>query len=297
MLTENRALTVEEQKEIAPVIERLNVTDIENIVRFVDTKLEKTYDVYRIKQNDKPLIIKKLEERRFDKAKYDTYFAGKGFAVPKIYETVTVEENAYVLMELLEGIDARNCSEKAAATIGTELAKIQRHYLANGGYMESTEYYWNRYLEKYYEKTKEYFADFDVVWNKAKNRFFEAPITFVHDDFLPINALVGEEQVWIIDWEIAGMYPYFIDLARFSYVYCMDEFFISKEAAKAFLDAYYEGMRQNKDFSISREIFDQDVAISAFYQYVSFIDSEKPIEEVQETMDYKILCKIIEALR
>lgn len=32
MLTENRALTVEEQKEIAPVIERLNVTDIANIV-------------------------------------------------------------------------------------------------------------------------------------------------------------------------------------------------------------------------------------------------------------------------
>lgn len=297
MITENRALTTEEQQAIKPVLEKLGVTELENIVRFVDTKLEKTYDVYLIKQNDKPLIIKKLEARRLDKEKYDTYFAELGFVVPEIYETITIGEDDYVLMEFVEGVDARNCSVKDAASIGTALAQIQSHYLAEGGHMESTEYYWNRYLEQYYEKAKGFFEDFDVIWDKAKKRFFEAPITFVHDDLLPINVLVGENHPWIIDWEIAGMYPYFLDLARFAYVYCMDAFFISKESAKAFLDAYYEKMCQNPSFVISREDFDQDVAISAFYQYVSFMDYEKSMEEAKGTMDYKILSEIVEALR
>ena len=85
MLTEYRSITVEEQKELQPIIEKLSVQNIDEIQRFVDTKLDKIYDVYLVKIEDKTRILKLLGERRFDKAKYDTYFAGKGFAVPEIF--------------------------------------------------------------------------------------------------------------------------------------------------------------------------------------------------------------------
>ena len=299
MLTEHRVLTEEERKELQPVLEKLAVQNIEEIVRFVDTKLDKIYDVYLIKINDETRIIKQLGERRFDKTKYDTYFAGKGFAIPKILDTISVDGKDYVLMELIEGYDARNCNEVETRKIGVELGKIQSFYLTGGGHTEFAEYYWNRYLEKYYEKLKGIFNDIDEVWEKTKQRFYEAPQTLIHDDLLPINVLIGENQPWIIDWEIAGIYPYFLDLARFAYVFCSVEnrFFISNEAAEVFTDAYYEEMKKNPSFTIDKKQFLYDVTISAFYQYIMFQDYDRPLAEIEETVDFKFLKEIIQVLR
>ena len=299
MLTENRILNVEEKKELQLVLEKLSIQKENDIYRFIDTKLDKIYNVYRIKKQGKYYILKQLEERRFDKEKYDTYFAGKGFAVPELYENVSVDGKDYVLMELIEGSDARGCSVETAVEIGKELGRIQNHYLTNGGYTETAEYYWNRYLEKYYVKLKEKFPDIDGVWEKTKSRFFEVPQTLIHDDLLPINVLIGEDNPWIIDWEIAGIYPYFLDLARFAYVFCSidNQNFLSKESADAFIDAYYEEMKENTVFNIDRKQFLYDVAISAFYQYIMFQDYDKSREELEDTVDFKFLKEIIEVLR
>ena len=202
-------------------------------------------------------------------------------------------------MELVEGPDARGCHEKDAVKVGLELGRIQSCYLTDGGHTETAEYYWNRYLEKYYVKLKEKFADIDGVWEKCKKRFFEVPQTLIHDDLLPINLLIGEEKPWIIDWEIAGIYPYFLDLARFAYVFCSidNQFFLSKESADAFIEAYYEEMKKNTFFYIDRKQFLFDVTISAFYQYIMFQDYDKSREELEDTIDFKFLKEIIEVLR
>jgi tRNA A-37 threonylcarbamoyl transferase component Bud32 len=294
-LTEHRVLTEQERKELQSVIERLSLQKEEDILRFVDTNLDKIYDVYLVKIQGKTRILKQLEERRFDKTKYDTYFAGKGFAVPEIFDTIAIDGKDYVLMEMIEGPDARNCSREDAGKVGMELGKIQSFYLADGGHTESAEYYWNRYLEKYYEKLKGIFCNIDEVWERTKQRFFESPQTLVHDDLLPINVLIGEDRPWMIDWEIAGIYPYFLDLARFAYVFCSvdNEFFISNQAGKAFIDAYYEEMKKNPKFDIDKKQFLYDVAISAFYQYIMFQDYDKPVDESVNSVDFKYLVEII----
>lgn len=299
MLTEHRVLTEEERKELQPILEKMSVQKQEEVLRFIDTELDKVYDVYSIKTQNRTRILKLLEERRFDKLKYDTYFEGKGFAVPEIYENVSVDGKDYVLMQFVEGVDARNCNPVDAAKVGQELGKIQSFYLTGGGHTETAEYYWNRYLEKYYEKLKLFLDDIDDVWEKAKRRFFEAPQTLIHDDLLPINVLIGEDNPWIIDWEIAGIYPYFLDLARFAYVFCSidNQFFLSKESADTFVDAYYEEMKKNKFFNFGRERFLYDVTISAFYQYIMFQDYDKPREEIEDTVDFKFLKEIIDVLR
>lgn len=299
MLAEHRVITQEERKELQPVLEKISVQDGADILRFVDTNLDKIYDVYLIKTQRDMRILKLLGERRFDKTKYDIYFAGKGFAVPEIFEIFSAEGKDYVLMQCIEGKDARNCNPQDARKTGEELARIQSYYLTDGGHTETAGYYWNRYLEKYYEKLKAIFTDIDDVWEASKQRFFEAPQTLVHDDLLPINVLIGESQPWMIDWEIAGIYPYFLDLARFAYVYCsIDEaFFISNESANAFIDAYYVEMKTNPMFHIEKEQFLYDVAISAFYQYIMFQEYEKPLDEVKDTVDFKFLKEIIQVLR
>lgn len=299
MLTEHRVLTEEERKELQPILEKMSVQKQEEVLRFMDTELDKIYDVYSIKTQNGTRILKLLEERRFDKSKYDTYFAGKGFAVPEIYENVLVDGKDYVLMQLVKGKDARNCTPEDAGKVGQELGKIQSFYLTDGGHTETAEYYWNRYLEKYYEKLKLLFDDIDDVWEKAKQRFYEVPQTLVHDDLLPINVLIGEDGPWIIDWEIAGIYPYFLDLARFAYVFCSinNQFFISDASADAFITAYYEEMKKNATFDVDKKQFLYDVTISALYQYIMFQDYDKSREELEDTVDYKYLKEIIEVLR
>ena len=98
MLTEHRSLTAEEQKELEPILEKLSIRNREEIQRFVDTKLDKVYDVYLVKIEDKTRILKLLGERRFDKIKYDMYFTGKSFAVPEIYENVSVDGKFKVII-------------------------------------------------------------------------------------------------------------------------------------------------------------------------------------------------------
>ena len=299
MLTEHRVLTEEERKELQPILEKMSVQKQEEVLRFIDRELDKVYDVYFIKTQNGTRILKLLEERRFDKSKYDTYFAGKGFAVPEIYEKVSVDGKDYVLMQLVKGKDARNCNPVDAGKVGEELGKIQKFYLTDGGHTESAEYYWNRYLEKYYAKLKLLFDDIDDVWEKAKQRFYEVPQTLVHDDLLPINVLIGEDRPWIIDWEIAGIYPYFLDLARFAYVFCSinNQFFISDASADAFIKAYYEEMKKNSAFNVDKKQFLYDVTISALYQYIMFQDYDKSREELEDTVDYKYLKEITEVLR
>lgn len=299
MLTENRLLTPEELKELHPILEKLHIEDTENILRFVDTKLEKTYDVYLIKMENETRILKQVGPSCADKVKYDMYFAEKDFAVPKVFESVSVDSKDYVLMQFVEGVDARNCSPADAAKVGSELGRIQSFYLTDGGHTESAERYWNPFLEEHYEKLKRIFPDIDDVWELTKQRFFEAPQTLVHEDFLPINVLVGRDKICIIDWEMSGVYPYFIDLARFAYVFSdtANQFFISTESAKAFIDAYYDEMKKNSFFDIDRKQFMYDVTVSAFYQYIAFQEYEKELKEIEDTQDFKFLKEIIEVLR
>lgn len=297
-MTEHRVITEDERKELQPILSKLSVQNISGILRFVDTNLEKIYDVYLIKMQDETRILKQVGEYCADKEKYDTYFAGKDFSVPEVFEIFSEAEKHYVLMQVVEGVDARGCDRIQAANIGRELGKIQSFYLTDGGHTEAAERYWE-FFEGFYEKLKGFFPDIDDVWEGVKQRFFEVPQTLIHEDLLPINVLLEGDKPWFIDWEMAGIYPYFLDLARFAYIYydVVGAFYISAESAEAFIEAYYEEMKKNSDFDIEKEQFLYDVAISAFGQNITLLEYDKPLDEIKDTMGFKLLKEIIQFLR
>lgn len=293
-MNETRALTADEYAILSAVIERLGIQN-DSIERFIDARFDKVYDVYLL---DAKTVLKKCDPKCRDKNKYDQYFAGHNFAVPKILDSVTAGEETYILMEYVAGGDARDCSTEDARRIGKELARIQSHYLTTGGHTDAADSYFSKYVSDYCSKVKNYFADFDSAFQVVERRFFEAPHSLVHDDLLPINVILGEQKPWIIDWATAGMFPYFLDLARFAFV---DSgkcgFFISYESGMAFLEAYYEEMQKDSNFTIDKKQFYIDVAISAFCQYSMFLYYEDDVEDIESTKDYKYLKEIIEYLR
>jgi thiamine kinase-like enzyme len=60
-----------------------------------------------------------------------------------------------------------------------------------------------------------------------------------HNDLLNANFLEDVEQLWIVDWEYAGMGDRFFDLANFSINHELDD-----EASRALLDAYFGELRE-----------------------------------------------------
>lgn len=290
-MNECRALTAEEFSSLSAVTEQLGIPDPGNAVRFIDSRLNKVYDVYLL---DGKTILKKCGKNCRDKKKYDNYFAGLDFAVPKILSSVIVGEDVYILMEYAGGNDARNCSSEEASRIGKELARIQSHYLVPGGHSEAADFYFREYVADFCSKVKEYFEGFHSAFQVVEKRFFEAPHSLIHDDLLPINIILGKQTPWIIDWATAGIFPYFLDLARFAFVTDgQGEFYISHESGMAFLDAYYEEMRKNSNFTTGKEQFYLDAAISAFCQYSMFLYYEEDAEHIQSTTDYRYLQEII----
>lgn len=293
-MNETRALTADEHAILSAVIERLGIQN-DSIERFIDSRFDKVYDVYLL---DAKTVLKKCDPKYRDKNKYDQYFAGHNFAVPKILDSVTAGEETYILMEYVAGGDARDCSTEDASLIGKELARIQSHYLITGGHTDAADFYFSEYVSGYCSKVKNYFSDFDSAFQVVERRYFEAPHSLIHDDLLPINVILGEQKPWIIDWATAGMFPYFLDLARFAFV---DSgkcgFFISYKSGMAFLDAYYEEMQKDSNFTIDKKQFYIDVAISAFCQYSMFLYYEDGVEDIESTRDYKYLKEIIEYLR
>jgi thiamine kinase-like enzyme len=60
-----------------------------------------------------------------------------------------------------------------------------------------------------------------------------------HNDLLNANFLEDDEQLWIVDWEYAGMGDRFFDLANFSINHELDA-----DASQAFLVAYFGELRE-----------------------------------------------------
>ncbi len=296
-MNEYRTITEEEFAEIAPALEKCDIFGPESVCRFVDTKLEKTYHVYLLKGETKT-VLKKSGSANGDAAVYARYFETHDFAVPRILDSFTLGEASFVRMEFVNGSDARGCTPEEGERIGWELAKIQSYYLTAGGHTDQADSYFQRNLFDRFQKIKDHFQDAEEVFSYVEQRFFRAPQTLIHDDLLPINVFVKGQKVWFVDWEYAQILPYFLDLARFAFIYDQDgNLFISRETAGAFLRCYYEKMQEHPGFSISWKQFKLDTAVSAFCQYVLFLSFCEDAEQMKTSVDYRYLRSIIDYIQ
>lgn len=302
-MNEYRQLTEEEFARISPALEKCGIHDPLNVFRFIDTRLDKIYDVYLLDNGEKS-ILKMTGSAARDAASYSRYFDGHHFPVPKILNSFSVDQDHFVQMEFVNGSDARGCSEAEGKRIGEALADIQSHYLTAGGRTQKAELYFKKQIAKNIEAVKPYYPNYTSVFDVVEQRFFEAPQTLIHDDFLPINVLLDGETIRIIDWEYADILPYFLDLGRFAFIYDMDHrLFIPRQSAALFLQSYYNRMKKNSGFCVSEKQFCLDIAISAFCQYVLFLScaldptDAKPLDQIRDSIDYQYLRKIMEHIQ
>ncbi|ATW23439.1 choline kinase family protein [Candidatus Formimonas warabiya] len=118
----------------------------------------------------------------------------------------------------------------------------------------------------------------DTCWGKyleikaayEKNPYEEKPC---HNDTLPENWVVGEDKLYLIDWEYAGMNDANFDLAALSL-----ENSLSKEEENVFLSEYYGGEISEENYGrvvINKYLCDYLWALWSVLQ----IDNGKPYDE------------------
>lgn len=118
----------------------------------------------------------------------------------------------------------------------------------------------------------------DKCWDKyleikaayEKNPYVEKPC---HNDTLPENWVVGDDKLYLIDWEYAGMNDANFDLAALSL-----ENSLSKEEERIFLSEYYGGNISEENYGrvvINKYLCDYLWALWSVLQ----IDNGKPYDE------------------
>jgi hypothetical protein len=259
--------------ELQKILERIDAVSISPNATITQLKHEEDdelYQVWRIDTNSEIYILKEAKgDERY------IYAAISGVcknSVPKVYQTITVDGKPYLLMEYIEGEDLCRCDRKKLTLALDSLIALQKE---TWGIQEIDG------LENSFEKSLasrkdrgKYLGDplLEEAYEKFLTVYRSTPKTLCHDDLLPFNIIVGEQNAYLIDWEIGGMLPYPTPFARLIAHTQEDEnsLFYMTEADKRFaIDYYYDKLLKEKgvlyqDWLHTLEYF-------LFYEYCEWV--------------------------
>lgn len=101
--------------------------------------------------------------------------------------------------------------------------------------------------------------------------------TLVHGDMIPLNMLVEEEQVMIIDWECGKQGSYILDLGRLLGDYNIDKPWVKKEWHESIANCYYQTLI-DYGMDISFSDFLCDCSCAKMYNYFGIVYAFKTRE-------------------
>lgn len=255
--------------ETAKILEIMGVFGAK-VSAFKNEEDGEDYAVWKVSTAEKTFVLKKAKECELEI--YEKFLSTENNFAPKLYKTVSTDDGDFLLMEYAEGETLMKCSREKLVLALDALIAMQKKFWGNTelapfgrGFEKSLEGRINR--GKYLN---------DAELEKAYGKFFEVykalPRTLCHDDFLPFNVIVSEERAVIIDWEVGGILPYPVSLARFiaHTEEKEDAFFHMTEADKAFaVGYYYENLL--KDKGIAYEEYRNALVYCLFYEYCEWV--------------------------
>lgn len=162
---------------------------------------------------------------------------GKNITDPVIY---MCPENGYKITEYIEG--TRTCDSSNDADVKKCMNYLKKFHELNlsvehefdlFGQIEYYEGLWQGASSVYrdYKTTKEH-----VYWLKKYIDRQPKQWALTHIDAVCDNFLMKDDQIYLIDWEYAGMQDVHVDIAMFA-IYAM----YNKDQVDKLIDAYFEG--------------------------------------------------------
>lgn len=222
------------------------------------------YDVWQVELPDRQLIVKnaKVQEGEI----YRRFFREAASYAPQL----VAETGEYLVMEYISGENLCFCTrEKLKAALDSLIAMQKTHWhaesLGNADFERVQVGRLNR--RKYLNNPK-----LEQVYTAFLEDFRTIPRTLCHDDLLPFNVIVNKDRAVFIDWEVGGILPYPVSLARLIAhgEEAEEAFFHMNPEDKAYaLDYYYAHFIRHK--GISRENYDRTMNLAIFYELCEWI--------------------------
>ena len=236
---------------------------------FVSAEDGAEYDVWRVSSDEKTYVLKKAKESEL--SVYISYLKNAS-GVPRIIESVDFEDENYFIMEYVQGEPALRFDRLAITKALDALIAIQKAFWQTSE-IEGAGVSFEESLAHRISRGK-YLNDHDL--EEAYDEFIDAykalPRTLCHDDLLPFNIMLSEDSATVIDWEVAGILPYPVPLARLlaHAEESEDAFFYIKNEDKEFATRYYYD-NLLKEKGIAEYDFRYSLALFVFYEYCEWI--------------------------
>lgn len=213
-----RPLEGDEAATLAPVLDELAITPTGEVERYVDLRMTKTYDVYRVPVADPPgaavlgaVVLKRAGAAEF--AAHRRFLTDASLPVSPMLRSTA--DGGWLVFAWLAGHDLQRCSTSDAVALGNALARVQASHWQPAPTGLTAE---QAALDRDVEQDQRWMAQWPELEDglvRVRRRWRECPWTLAHGDLYGMNVLVSEGRATLIDWNEARLAPWTRDAARF----------------------------------------------------------------------------------
>ena len=256
--------------EIIDRIEAVSIPKDATITQLKHEEDDEPYQVWRIDTNSTKYILK--EAKGNEQELYSTVLATIKVSVPALYQVITINEKAYLLLEYIEGEDLCRCNRVKLTHVLDALISLQQQTWEMkeidclvGSFDKSLLQCKNR--GKYLNNSQ-----LEIAYKKFLSVYQSAPKTLCHADLLPFNTISNNEKAVLIDWECGGILPYPTAFARLvaHAEEVEDALFYMTNADKRFaIDYYYDNLLKEKGISYTNWL--NTLEYFLFYEYCEWV--------------------------
>lgn len=254
-----------EIQKILKQIDAVSISPNAIITQLLHEEDNEPYQVWRIDTENNSYILKQAKENEAEI--YQSILAPLTDGIPTIYQTITIEDKIYLLMEYIDGEDLCKCNRAKLTSALDALISLQIET------WESSSYGFDNSL-KHRENRGNYLNDplLEIAYGRFLQVYQSTPRALCHDDLLPFNVIASDQKAVLIDWEVGGILPYPTSFARL--IAHAEEnagaLFYMTQADKEFaIDYYYEHLLKHKGISYAQ--WRDALEFFLFYEYCEWV--------------------------
>lgn len=223
------------------------------------------YNVWKIEDINNKYILKQVKD-----IELDIYNKIKEDFLPKFYGNISYYNKKYMLIEYVEGKNLLKSERKDLILVLDKIINIQKKYWNSNIVVGKT-------FNDCFEKTKNRINYLNnEILEKTYNEFIyiyqNCNKTIIHEDLLPFNLIIRNEEVKLIDWEHGGILPYPLSITRLlaHTKEDIDYIFYMKEEDKEYaIEYYYKNLI--KYYNINYNTYIKTMRYFLFYEYCEWI--------------------------
>lgn len=208
-------------------------------------------NIYKIITSNKTYVLKKAKGNELD-----IYSSLNNNAphIARFYGSYHYYKNDYILFDYVEGHNLMKMDRASLIKTVTAIIDIQKKYWLSPIRCGQNK---KEALENRYKRLSYLPDELKKTYEEYIEVFKNTPLTFSHEDFLPFNLLINDNEIYFIDLEVGGILPYPTMLARLISHTKEDEeslFYLKKEDYDYAISYYFDNFIKEKGIDYQQYI-------------------------------------------